>query len=93
MAAIPRTVHVEPGSALDRALDEAGDAPVELDKRGVRYRVTRIDAAGESPTGATGVADDAILTLIGLGASEEPTDIARQEQQYLADAIDSARQP
>ena len=42
MAQTPKIVHVEPGSELDRVLKEAGETPVELEQRGVRYRVTRI---------------------------------------------------
>ena|SRR5579884_1854909 len=40
----PKTIHVEPGSQLDRALEAAGDAPVELERRGVRYRLNRVGA-------------------------------------------------
>jgi hypothetical protein len=31
---------------------------------------------------------DAILNIIGIGESAEPTDIARHEREYLADAHD-----
>ena len=37
-----KTIRVEPGSELDRLLDEADETPVELEKSGVRYRVTRV---------------------------------------------------
>jgi hypothetical protein len=43
-----KTIHVEPGSELDRVLQEAGDAPIELEQRGVRYRVIRVGSAVES---------------------------------------------
>jgi hypothetical protein len=33
------TVHVEPGSELDRALAEAGDREIVLERNGKRYRV------------------------------------------------------
>ena len=36
MASVPRIIHVEPGSDLDRQLDEALDLPVEVEKDGVR---------------------------------------------------------
>ncbi len=42
MAQTSITIHVEPGSDLERALNEAGDAPIELENRGTRYRVTRV---------------------------------------------------
>jgi len=37
----------------------------------------------------SGEARDAILNIIGIGESAEPTDIARHEREYLADAHDS----
>ncbi|HET9016511.1 MAG TPA: hypothetical protein VFN57_13010 [Thermomicrobiaceae bacterium] len=42
MAHRPKTVHVDPGSELDRALEEAASVPIELERRGVRYRVVRV---------------------------------------------------
>lgn len=38
-----RTIHIESGSDLDRALDESLETPVEIEKDGVRYRLTRVD--------------------------------------------------
>lgn len=35
---------------------------------------------------------DALLNIIGIGESAEPTDIAREEQEYLAEAYASNRQ-
>ena len=50
MVPTPRTIRIEPGSELDQVLKEAGKTPVELEQRGVRYRVTRVDApAGGQP--------------------------------------------
>lgn len=37
-------------------------------------------------------AHDALLNIVGLGASAEPTDIARDEQEELAEAYVPARQ-
>ncbi|HET9016729.1 MAG TPA: hypothetical protein VFN57_14110 [Thermomicrobiaceae bacterium] len=93
MTPAPRTIHVDPGSELDRLLEEAGDAVVEMEARGVRYRVMRVHdetTAEPSEQRQPGGAGDSILTIIGLGASAEPTSIGRHEQEYLADAIDSA---
>src|SRR6185437_15910562 len=42
MARTSKTVHVEPGSELDRILKDAGENPIELELYGTRYRVTRI---------------------------------------------------
>jgi len=48
-----KTVHVEPGSDLDRLLREAEDTPLELERRGVRYRLDRVDAATATPPAQT----------------------------------------
>ena len=44
-----------------------------------------------SPRRATIEERDALLNIIGIGASAEPTDIARDEQEYLAEAYAPAR--
>ena len=49
MASLPRIIHVEPGSELDRLLDEALDLPVEVEKDGVRYRLERVSPAPHTP--------------------------------------------
>jgi hypothetical protein len=41
MTTEPKTIHVKPGSELDRLLDEASDAPLLLERHGERYRLTR----------------------------------------------------
>lgn len=88
-----KTIHVIPGSELDRLLEEADEAPIELEKSGARYRVSRVTiepaSGGDTPAE---VPPDAILQLIGIGSSDEPTDIGRYEQEYLADAINTAHQ-
>lgn len=35
---------------------------------------------------ASALEQDAILNIVGIGASSEPTDIARHEREYLAEA-------
>jgi hypothetical protein len=35
---------------------------------------------------------DALLKIIGIGSSAEPTDVAQREQEYLAEAYTPARQ-
>lgn len=39
----PKTINVDPDSELGHLLDEATDAPLVLEKSGVRYRVSRQD--------------------------------------------------
>lgn len=45
----PKTIRVEPGSELDRLLDQADERPIVLEKSGVRYRLDRIDVATTTP--------------------------------------------
>ena len=37
---------------------------------------------------AANAAPDAILNIVGIGASAEPTDVARYEREYLAEAAE-----
>ncbi len=46
----PKTIHVEPGSELDRLLQEAAETTVELEQRGMRYRITRVRDTGGGPS-------------------------------------------
>ena len=47
MTTSTRTIHVAPGSELDRLIEDLGKGPIALEKDGVRYRVERIDAPAE----------------------------------------------
>ena len=47
--ATPKTIRVEPGSEIDQLLDETGDQPVELERRGVRFLITRMSDDVEMP--------------------------------------------
>ncbi len=42
MASTPKVVHVEPGSELDRALDDADENAIQIERDGVRYRLERV---------------------------------------------------
>jgi hypothetical protein len=90
----PRTIHVKPGSELDRLLEDAAGTPIILEKSGVRYRLDRLEPSTESevPPPAE-VIKDSITNIVGVGSSEHETDIARCKQAYLADALDPAHHP
>lgn len=49
MVSVPRVIHVEPGSELDRLLDDAVELPVEVEKDGVRYRLDRVRSRLHTP--------------------------------------------
>jgi hypothetical protein len=38
-------------------------------------------------------AEDSILNIIGIGESEQESDIARYKREYIADAIESKCEP
>lgn len=45
-----KVIQVQPGSDLDRLLDDVAETPIELEKGGVRYRLNRVDAPGSTKT-------------------------------------------
>ena len=63
MTSMPKVVHVEPGSALDRALQDAGDTTIEIERDGVRYRLERLP---ESPAEELWEGYDPELALAGM---------------------------
>lgn len=44
-----KTVRVKPGSQLDRLLAETGDHPMELERGGARFRITRVSNDVDTP--------------------------------------------
>lgn len=94
MPASVRTIHVKPGSELDRLLEDAGKAAIELERRGVRYRLNRVEPSTKSDERLSPEpAQDSILNIIGIGASDEETDVARHKHEYLADAAEATHEP
>ncbi len=86
MSSPTKTIHVEPGSDAESLLKEADEAPVQIEAGGSRYLLTRLEdtAKDEFDTNEA----DSILNIIGIGASDEPTDIAKHKREYLAEAIE-----
>jgi hypothetical protein len=60
MSRVTRTIHVAPGSELDRPPETYGDTPVELERDGVRYRLERV----ETTSAATALSDERIARSI-----------------------------
>ena len=82
-----RIIHIEPDSELGLLLDEVEETDAVLEKEGVRYRLSRIDARGAR--GQRGrLQPERMLDIIGIGASPEGSNIARFKDQYVADATD-----
>ena len=57
-------------------------------KRGEQELALLTPVAPQQPAGDQ---HDALLNIIGIGESAEPTDVARDEQEYLAEAYAPAR--
>ena len=89
MAESRMVVYISSESELGQTLREAAaiGEPIVIDTDDAQYEIdihVRWDA--ENPR----VPDepDVILGIIGIGASAEPSNIARYKDQYIADAID-----
>jgi hypothetical protein len=85
----PKTIHIEPGSDAELLVKEADDAPVEIEAGGSRYLLTRLEDTPEDECAPEEY--DSILNIIGIGASDEPTNIAKHKREYLAEAIEHKR--
>jgi hypothetical protein len=89
MSSPTKTIHLEPGRDVESLLKEADDAPVEIEAGGSRYLLTRLEDA-ETDEGDY-EQPDTILNIIGIGASDEPTNVAEHKREYLAEAIEGKR--
>ena len=86
MSSPTKTIHIEPGSDAELLLKEADEAPIEIEAGGARYLLTRLEDTPEDERAPE--EPDSILNLIGIWASDEPTDIANCKREYLAEAIE-----
>jgi hypothetical protein len=80
---------VHEGEASDR-FHTAQLRQTEIDQ--CHFRPQSGDLAQRLFAMMSGCASDAILDIIGAGESAEPTDIARNEQEYLAEAYAPAQE-
>ncbi len=97
MIQTPKTIRVEPGSEFDRALEEATETPIELEKSGMRYRVIRVDTppgdsrvrlanehdvwAGYDPERVRDGLQRSAGALRGVNRDQLLTDLAEQREQ------------
>jgi hypothetical protein len=90
MATTFRVISVPPDSELTQALVDAANSevPVSVDIGGVTYMVDVHHSVEVRQPLAEG---DALLEIVGMTESSEPTDIARYKDRYLAEAIESQR--
>jgi len=84
------TVKIPPDTdiaRLIRAAEESGESLlVEMGERVYELDVHAVELDSDIGDDEQ---PDAILGIIGLGSSAEPTDISRHKRAYLADAFDS----
>jgi hypothetical protein len=59
-----KPIRIEPGSELDRLLDEAGEAPLDLDRNGVHYRLQRVDTL--LPAHIPPTREDVARSIVGI---------------------------
>ncbi|HUG13526.1 MAG TPA: hypothetical protein VMM78_00795 [Thermomicrobiales bacterium] len=88
------TLRIAPDSDLAQLLRECAESGESLliDTGDRVYQVTVRATMPRIPDTIDGsVKPDAVLGIIGIGASEEPTDISRHKRAYLAEAFDSTR--
>ena len=81
---------VRPESELSVALRQAVAAgePVVVDTGVGVYELDVVPAPEREHAATHDQQPDAILGIIGIGSSQEPTNIARDKDRYLAQAFD-----
>ena len=82
-----RIFQVEPDSELGQLLDELGETDAVLEREGVRYRVSRVNAPSARHQREP-LRPERVLDIIGIGESPEGSNIACLKDQYVADATD-----
>lgn len=90
MATSRKHLNVEPDSELSVVLRQAAVAgePVFVDTGETVYELDVFPAPELGDVVAESTEPDAILGIIGIGSSAEPTDIARDKDRYLAESFD-----
>jgi hypothetical protein len=90
LAAERRTIKARPRSELALVVRRAAAAgePILIDTGDIVY-VVEVHPA--SATDAAGVQRDTLFKLVGVADGDEPTDIARYKDEYLAEAYEPRR--
>lgn len=90
MATNSARLTVRPESELSLVLRQAVAAgePVIVDAGEAVYELDVVPAMEPEAIAADSTEPDAILGIIGIGSSKEPTTIARDKDRYLAEAFD-----
>jgi hypothetical protein len=93
MSTEPRPIDITDSVELLELVEEVRRSGVELLlKRGEQDLALLVPVTPHQEVQARAGEDrDALLNIIAIGESAEPTDIARDEQEYLAEAYAPAR--
>ena len=86
-----KTIQIEPGSEIDRLLDEAATGPINLERRGEQFRLNRV----EYGTGDIEAGYDAQRAIAGMRAAAGSwSDIDAEEiKAYLYRAREERTRP
>jgi hypothetical protein len=80
------TIKIPPDNDIARLIREAEESGepliIDIGDRTYELDIHAVATASDNEP-------DAILGIIGLGSSAEPTDISRDKREYLAEAFDS----
>lgn len=92
MVNVLKTIHVEPGSEVDRLLDEAAAGPIVLERHGERFRLNRVamNTADDLWTGYS--AAQAITNMRAAAGSWSDID-AEELKAYLYRAREEGTRP
>jgi hypothetical protein len=92
MVNVLKTIHVEPGSEVDRLLDEAAAGPISLERHGERYRLDRVSRSIEGDVWAGYSAERAIANMRAAAGSWADID-AEDLKAYIYRARDEGTRP
>ena len=92
MVNVLKTIHVEPGSEVDRLLDEAAAGPIDIERDGERYRLNRVTGNTEGDLWDGYSAERAITNMRAAAGSWSDVD-AEELKAYLYRAREEGTRP
>jgi hypothetical protein len=92
MVNVLKTIHVEPGSEVDRLLDEAAAGPIDLERHGERYRLNRVAGNTEGNLWTGYNSERAITNMRAAAGSWSDID-AEELKAYLYRAREEGSRP
>ena len=89
MSAEPKIYRLDEETRAKPLLEEAKKSIVIVEMDGDAYEVSirTVQDANEFMEGQPFTMNDPLWSIIGMGQSKEPTDVARNKHKYVAEAI------